>query len=203
MRTAQIVTAALALGAVALLSIASWAQAPESNGPRYAAGGRLELPKNYRKWVFLSSGLDMSYLPSAKPGTSSFTNVFVNPEAYDAFLQSGTWPDKTVLVLEVRNAAQNGSINKNGHFQSDVIHTELHVKDMARLGSGWGFFGFSDEAPAAMIPRSANCYSCHQDHGAVDTSFVQFYPTLLPLARAKKTLSAAYLADEKNGTPQK
>jgi hypothetical protein len=49
-----------------------------------------------------------------------------------------------------------------------------------------------------MIPRTANCYSCHQDHGAVDTSFVQFYPTLLPLARAKKTLSAGYLADEKS-----
>ena len=136
-----------------------------------------------------------SYLPGAKPGTSSFTNVFVNPEAYDAFLQSGTWPDKTVLVLEVRNAAQKGSINKNGHFQSDVIHTELHVKDAARLGGGWGFFGFSAEVPAAMIPRSANCYSCHQDHGAVDTSFVQFYPTLMPVAKEKGTLSSSYLKE--------
>jgi len=41
----------------------------------------------------------------------------------------------------------------------------------------------------------------HQAHVAVDTTFVQFYPTLLPLAKAKGTLSAAYLkesAAEKN-----
>jgi hypothetical protein len=33
----------------------------------------------------------------------------------------------------------------------------------------------------------------------VDTTFVQFYPTLLPLAREKKTLSEGYLKD---GGPQ-
>jgi hypothetical protein len=30
----------------------------------------------------------------------------------------------------------------------------------------------------------------------VDTTFVQFYPTLLPIAEMKKTFSAAYLKDE-------
>jgi hypothetical protein len=30
----------------------------------------------------------------------------------------------------------------------------------------------------------------------VDTTFVQFYPTLLPIAQEKKTLSEAYLKDE-------
>jgi hypothetical protein len=29
----------------------------------------------------------------------------------------------------------------------------------------------------------------------VDTTFVQFYPTLLPLAREKHTLAAAYLKE--------
>jgi hypothetical protein len=45
------------------------------------------------------------------------------------------------------------------------------------------------------MPQSAACYSCHTDHGAVDTTFVQFYPTLLPIAKAKTTLSPAYLKD--------
>jgi hypothetical protein len=30
----------------------------------------------------------------------------------------------------------------------------------------------------------------------VDTTFVQFYPTLLPIAEMKKTFSDAYLKDE-------
>ena len=41
-------------------------------------------------------------------------------------------------------------------------------------------------------PDHADCYSCHTEHGAVDTTFVQFYPTLLPIAEHKGTLSAAY-----------
>ena len=43
-----------------------------------------------------------------------------------------------------------------------------------------------------MIPQTADCYSCHAAHGAVDTTFVQFYPTLLPIAKSKGTLSAGY-----------
>jgi hypothetical protein len=46
-----------------------------------------------------------------------------------------------------------------------------------------------------MISRDSDCYSCHKAHGAVDTTFVQFYPTLLPLANAMGTLSASYLQD--------
>lgn len=50
-----------------------------------------------------------------------------------------------------------------------------------------------------MIPVVADCYSCHAAHGAVDTTFVQFYPTLLPIAKSKGTLSSAY--QKEAGTP--
>jgi hypothetical protein len=43
-----------------------------------------------------------------------------------------------------------------------------------------------------MFPTTAECYKCHASHAAVDTTFVQFYPTLLPIAKSKGTLSAAY-----------
>jgi hypothetical protein len=173
---------------------------PVAAAPAYTADGRLEFPKSYRTWVYLSSGLDMSYLPLAFRAMSTFGNVFVNREAYDGFLATGTWPDKTVLVLEVRRAEQNASINRGGRSQGDVVRTEVHVKDAARFEGGWAFFNFADETAAAMIPRTANCYSCHQQNGAVDTTFVQFYPTLLSIARAKNTLTGHYVAEEKNGT---
>jgi hypothetical protein len=47
-----------------------------------------------------------------------------------------------------------------------------------------------------MIPMTANCYACHQQHAAVDTTFVQFYPTLLSIATLKGTLSPAYKSEE-------
>jgi hypothetical protein len=43
-----------------------------------------------------------------------------------------------------------------------------------------------------MTPVTAACYSCHAAKAALDTTFVQFYPTLLPIAKSKGTLNAAY-----------
>ena len=168
-----------------------------AHSPRYTADGRMEAPADYREWIFLSSGIDMSYNPRAMAmGHSMFDNVFVNPEAYKAFIETGTWPDQTIMVLEVRGAETKGSINHTGHFQTaDLMGVEVHVKDEAKFSGKWAFFGFDDEKQAKMIPTSADCYSCHQQHGAVDTTFVQFYPTLLQVAKKKNTLSPAYVKE--------
>ncbi len=164
--------------------------------PTYTRDGEMLPPTDYREWIYLTSGLDMSYTPRAgSAGMSMFDNAFVTPEAYHSFLETGTWPDKTMIMLEVRGAVTNGSINKAGHFQgSDMMGIEMHVKDEAR--GGWAFYEFDGAKPAEMIPKTASCYSCHQAHAAVDTTFVQFYPTLLPIAKQKGTLSANYLKDE-------
>lgn len=186
-------TAALTL----LCSIASSQTSGSSSyTPVYTEDGRLSLPQNYREWIYLSSGFDMAYSPLAQMGHHMFDNVFVEPGAYRAFLATGTWPDKTVLVLEVRGAKDKGSINKNGNYQdSEVMGREVHIKDAAHFPAGWAFFGFDGDKAAKMIPRTADCYSCHAQHTAVDNTFVQFYPTLLPIATTKGTLSAAYKAE--------
>lgn len=158
----------------------------------------LPLP-HYREWVYLSTGIDMSYAPKAEmAGDSVFDNVFADPEAYRSFVKTGTWPDKTVLVLEVRKARGKGSINQRGHFQgAEVAGLEVHVKDEARFPGKWAFFDFdAPEKNGTLIPGGAPCYTCHAAHAAVDTTFVQFYPTLLPLAQQKHTLSAAYEKEE-------
>jgi hypothetical protein len=166
--------------------------------PTYTADGRLMFPANYREWIYLTSGIDMSYSPNGMGmDHSMFDNVFVNPDAYKAFLRTGTWPDKTMLVLEVRVAGSKASINKSGHYQtSDTMGREVHVKDESRIPGRWGFFGFDGDGPAKQVPKEASCYSCHEQHAAVDTTFVQFYPTLIELAKTKGTLSANYLKDE-------
>jgi len=168
-----------------------------ANAPVYTQDGNLKFPANYREWVYLTSGVDMSYSPNRDTGHSMFDNVFVNPEAYKAFLQTGTWPDKTLLVLEARVAGNKGSINKNGHFQTgNVMGREVHVKDEARFPGKWAFFNAEDGVTGKLLPREMECYSCHEQHGAVDTTFVQFYPTLLEIAKKRNTLSAAYVKEE-------
>ena len=183
------------------------AATPVGNGassaptPSYTADGQLRFPANYRQWVYLSSGIDMSYGPGSGMDHSMFDNVFVNPEAYKAFLETGKWPDKTMLVLEVRSAGSKGSINKNGHYQTaELMGKEVHVKDETHFPGKWAFFGFDDGETAKQIPTTMECYSCHEQHAAVDTTFVQFYPTLLEIAKKKNTLSPAYLKDEAGQT---
>jgi hypothetical protein len=165
----------------------------------YTADGQLNLPSDYRQWVYLSTGFDMSY-SSTQPDHHMFDNVFVNPEAWRAFQSTGKWPDKTIFVLEVRGAQGKGSINQKGNFQEEqIMGLEVHIKDESRFPSKWAFFGFrTGKTTADMIPLKENCYSCHSEHGAVDTTFVQFYPTLSPIAKRKGTLDAAYLKEEAN-----
>lgn len=177
-----------------------------SNAPVYTPDGKLVFPANYRQWIYLTTGMDMDYNPNVKvqAGNSMFDNVFVNPEAYEAFVATGTWPDKTILVLEQRMSASKGSINKSGKYQTeDVMGHAIHIKDELRFPGSWAFFGFSaDLKPAQQIPTQIPCYSCHQEHAAVDTTFVQFYPTLLGIAKEKHTLAAGYLKEEMANTPQ-
>ena len=189
--------ASLLLLALALPQPSAPSPAPAPDDvPGYTADSQLKFPAKYREWVFLTSGIDMSYNPQAAAASHSmFDNVFVNPSAYKAFQETGKWPDQTMLVLESRGAEGNNSINKRGHTQSpDIMGFEVHVKD-ASLEGGWGFYAFDNAVSAKLIKRPAGCYSCHEEHAAVDTTFVQFYPTLLELAKAKKTLSAAYLKE--------
>jgi hypothetical protein len=144
----------------------------------FDSSGALLRPTRYREWIYLSSGFDMSYSARPSMGHSMFDNVFVNRKSYEAFQRTRAWPDGTIFMLEVRGAESKGSINKAGHFQSrEVMGLEAHVKD-ARIPGGWGFYAFEDKAVAGRLPRSEDCYDCHEKHGAVDTTFVQFYPTL-------------------------
>jgi len=67
------------------------AQPTASDGPRYASGGKLLLPPDYREWAYLTSGLGMTYGP-AQPAAgrpANFDNVFVNRESYRQFMATG------------------------------------------------------------------------------------------------------------------
>src|SRR5579875_1208593 len=121
---------AISLGLVLSMSQAPAGSPTGSDDLSYNAAGQMNYPANYRQWIYLTSGLDMSYTASANPDMHMFDNVFVNPAAYRTFIATGKWPDRTVIALEVRGAESKTSINQRGHTQSpDVMGLEVHVKD--------------------------------------------------------------------------
>ncbi len=138
----------LLLLAIALLAIRpeKAANAPSSEGPEYTADALLGLPEHYREWVWLTSDFHTATDPAnMRAGEHRlFNNIFVNPEAYTGFLQTGTWPDKAMLVVEQRAGEDMDSNNPNhkGISQSTVIGIGVHVKDEARFPGGWAFFSF-------------------------------------------------------------
>lgn len=170
------------------LSIHSGVQADAfEDAPRFT-GDKLVYPENYREWIYLSTGYEMTYGPAAQieGRPHLFSNVFVHPDAYRAFKQSGVWPDSSAFILEVRGAVSESAENEQGKFQDQVIALEVLVKDEQRFKEGWGFFDFSHSRQAAeKISVSADCYSCHRENAAVEWTFVQFYPTLIDIAKDK------------------
>jgi hypothetical protein len=155
----------------------------KSPKPQYDAKGELVRPDDYREWMFLSSGYGMNY--SSTPGSHEmFTNVFVQRWAYDAFAKSGKWPEQSMFVIDEREAQSKGSINKTGHFQTDLTGLAVEVKDSSRYPEKWAYFGFDADGKAAgAMPKGNGCWSCHEEHAAVEHTFVQFYPTLKPIAK--------------------
>jgi hypothetical protein len=185
----RMVSCAVVLGfSLFLLAAAPDAKSPK---PEYDSKGELVRPADYRDWQFLSAGFGMNYSPS--PGSHEmFTNVFVQRWAYQEFLGSGKWPEQTMFVIDERDAQSKGSINKTGHFQTDLMGLAVEVKDSVHNSEKWAYYAFSTDGKTAdAMPKGNGCYSCHDAHAAVEHTFVQFYPTLKVVAKKFGTYNEA------------
>lgn len=195
MHMQKVALSMLAVVYVAALGTTIGGQTPaDGDGPRYVNKLNLVRPADYREWVFLSSGIGMDYDPGASGG-QRFGNVFVNPSSYRAFMKTGKWPDRTIFVLEFRASTSEGSINKAGRFQTQLVGLEAEVKD-SRFPDGWAFFNFSQKGAitntAQPLPVDAGCVECHTKNTAVERTFVQFYPTLMDVARKMGTVKPGF-----------
>jgi len=166
--------------------------------PQYTSDHKLLRPESYREWIYLSSGLGMNYSPVSM-GEDMFTNVFVPQWAYQAFLKSGKWPEKTMFVVEERNSQSRGSINQHGKYQTEAMGMGVEVKDSSQFPETWAYFHFGENTKSAKANPKAACFQCHEDHAAVEHSFVQFYPTLKPVAKKFGTYKQSVENTEASG----
>jgi len=150
--------------------------------PRFADDNQLIRPEGFREWMFVGSNLNMGYTEGPPPAESRFHNIYIQPEAYRQFAATGKFPDKTVLVMEVIAAGTNASINKKGQFADRPIGIEVALKDEKRFAEKWAYFNFIGKGGTALAQAKPfakeNCWKCHNEHGAVDNVFVQFYSVL-------------------------
>ena len=145
----------------------------------------------------------MTYGPaaSADPANPLFDNVFVNPSSYRAFLDTGHWPDKTMFVLEIRTAAGQGSINNAGHYQNERVPSKQRSKTRNASHKRGLISASTAKTPPPAMPANSSCNSCHAQNAAVENTFVQFYPTVLEVAKKAGTLNAAFMQKSASGPP--
>jgi hypothetical protein len=152
-----------------------------AQAPQYTADGELRLPENYREWVFVGSSLGMSYNePGHAPPKREFHHIYLAPDAYRHYRRTGDFPKQTVLMMEVYSAGSHESINRQGNFSRDFLRVEAAVKDADRFPETWRYFDFSGPKPKATSTayEQDKCWKCHNEHGATDNVFTQFYPLL-------------------------
>jgi hypothetical protein len=101
------------------------------------------------------------------------------------------------LFLEERASATKGSINRGGHYRTDPSGLAAFVRDEKRFPEKWAYFSFAKDAQPARPNLRAACFECHNPHGAVDNTFVQFCPTLKPVAQKYGTYSQTQAATDR------
>ena len=93
-------------------------------------------------------------------------------------------------MLEVRHTGTDRRPNRAGLFQVEAVGLEAHVLDASKDGSR--FYDFDGKSSGSPLPATSSCNTCHAEHGAVDNTFVQFYPELLTVAKAKGTIKPGF-----------
>jgi hypothetical protein len=204
---AAVLIVAMVAGTVATLGPVS---AGKSNladmvTPKYDDKGQLLLPADFRKWVFVGSSLGLSYFGEEKEiGEQIFHHIYMQPQAYDTYVETGKFPEKTMLVMENYSAGTKDNNTAkgvvegretfgtmHGQFEDIRLGLEVALKDSETFEEGWAYFNFSirgELKPAAKAFPKAACWNCHNSHGADDNVFIQYYPVLrIPYEARLKT----------------
>jgi hypothetical protein len=183
-RAVAIVATSAAMSASGIANDAPAAPKPLSVA-RVTAAGKLLKPADLSQWVFLGTSLGMGYNPgsfnAANPG--QFQVVLMEPNAYRQFVQTRRYAAGTMLMLAFYDAdQQKRSINQSGFTQSELTNYEIHLIDPEKGPDGRVFYLFdADSTEGNPLPPGNGCVRCHNDHGAYDGTFAQFYPAIRPL----------------------
>jgi len=155
--------------------------------PRYA-GDSLIRPNGVERWVLAGASMGLGYsqpsgADAAAGGAATggmFHNVYIEPTAYEYYVRTGKFRDKTMMAMTLYEPGQKVHPSKQGFFEGDFIALEVSVKDTKRFPGSWAYFNLGKGAPgskAVANPRQG-CQACHAQNAADDNVFVQFYPTL-------------------------
>ncbi len=145
--------------------------------------GDISFPEGFLKWQTLGA-----WSTADENGTANgMHQVYVSPGAADAYLETGSFPDGTVLVKEVRSAATAKLTTGAASYATDKGVWFVMVKDANQRfpdnplwGEGWGWALFEAKEPTKQVATDykQDCLSCHVPAKETDWIYVEAYPVL-------------------------
>lgn len=164
---------------------ASTPQVQDLAKPSFDAEGNLLLPEvSYREWVYVGTPLTPNSLNPPEAPFPEFHNVYIHPDDFEHYSQTGEFQDGTVLIKELVTVGSTGAVSGIGYFMGEFTGLEATIKDASRFPDepgNWAYFSFGHSFPladkAAAFPAPA-CNACHLASAADDFVFTQYYPVL-------------------------
>ena len=151
---------------------------------QFGKDGKMLKPAGYRKWVYVGTPLTPNDMNDGNAPFPEFHSVYINPEAYSHYEETGEFPDQTVLIKELVSVGTKKATSGNGYFMGDFIGLEVAMKDKNRFKDEpghWAYFSFGHSYPlseSATTQPVLNCSSCHGAAADQDYVFTQYYPVL-------------------------
>ena len=68
---------------------------------QFTPDGKLKLPAGFRRWVFLGAPLTPNALNDGEANFPEFHHVYVEEKNLDIYLNTGSFPEGTVLIKEL------------------------------------------------------------------------------------------------------
>jgi hypothetical protein len=169
------------------------ADQPAASGAlvEFTPNGMLKLPVHYRKWVYIGTPLTPNDMNGGEASFPEFHAVYIDPESFAHYEQTGEFRDGTVIVKELSSVGSKEAPSGKGYFMGDFSGLEVSIKDSKRFKDepgSWAYFSFGHKyllKKEASKNSVAACNQCHQDNASkTDWVFSQYYP-VLRAARSK------------------
>jgi Cytochrome P460 len=149
------------------------------------ADGNLRVPADYRTaYQFLGT---WAVAADEGQGSQDLHDVYASPGTIAAYRKNGRFPDGSVLVKEVFDAATapmtTGTVSRAGTLRGwfVMVRDTKNSHPGNRLwgdGWGWSWFDAANPSETTSTDYEVDCKSCHVPVEATEWVYVEGYPPL-------------------------
>lgn len=168
--------------------------------------GELQRPTGYREWIYVGTPLTPNDLNDGKAAFPEFHNVYIDPQSWAHWKDTGTFRDGTILIKELVSVGSKAAVSGKGYFMGEYVGLEATIKskqDFPDEPGNWAYYSFSSSdhktlSDSAKPFPTASCNSCHAGSAQDDFVFTQYYPVLTAGKGTGKKAGGGFQSDLMN-----